>query len=560
MVSALIKIISKKVDGIKQAAFFIGFFVLLSQILALVRDRLLAFYIGPGETLDVYYAAFRIPDILFVTVASLISVASVVPHFAEKYIKDGTHTEAKKLLDSLFTFFVIFLFFVGVVLFIFMPQIVSVIVPGFSEDQIIKTISLSRVMLISPLLLGVSNLFGSVTQYFRRFAVFGLSPVLYNLGIVIGIVFFLPIFGVEGLALGVVLGGILHLVIQLPVLMQEKMIPSFVSKINFGGVKEVVASSLPRTLALSFSTLVMVALVSMSTTISTGAVSLLQFSYNLQSVPLAIIGMSFSVAAFPALATSFAMGDKNKFSSELASSFRQIIFWALPVMVLFVVLRAHIVRVILGTNNFTWDSTKIVAATLSLFVISVVAQSIVMLMSRAFYATKKTIWPLICNGVSSIIIIILAVYFVYVDEASVIFSFLLNLFNLENVPQASIIMLAFSFSVGSILNLMFLTWSAKKYLEFDFFAVLNKSLLKTFAGSVVLGVTTYSVLYFSSPIFGLSTLSQVFFQGLLAGSVGILFYLVSQEFFGSDEYKSVRATLKKKIIGEPAIAPETTLN
>ena len=91
MVSALIKIISKKVDGVKQAAFFIGFFVLLSQILALVRDRLLAFYVGPGETLDIYYAAFRIPDILFVTVASLISVASVVPHFTEKYIEDSTH-------------------------------------------------------------------------------------------------------------------------------------------------------------------------------------------------------------------------------------------------------------------------------------------------------------------------------------------------------------------------------------------------------------------------------------------------------------------------------------
>jgi len=560
MVSALIKIISKKVDGVKQAAFFIGFFVLLSQILALVRDRLLAFYVGPGETLDIYYAAFRIPDILFVTVASLISVASVVPHFTEKYIEDGTHVEAKKLLDSLFTFFVLFLAFVGILLFIFMPQIVGVIVPGFTESQIIKTINVSRVMLLSPLLLGISNLFGSVTQYFRRFAVFGLSPVLYNLGIIIGVVFLLPIFGIKGLALGVVLGGFLHLVIQIPVLMQEKMIPSFISRIDFDGVKKVIFSSLPRTLALSFSTLVMVALVSMSTTISTGAVSLLQFSYNLQSVPLAIIGMSFSVAVFPTLATAFVMGDKNKFSSELASSFRQIIFWALPVMVLFIVLRAHIVRVILGTNNFTWDNTKIVAATLSLFVISVVAQSIVMLMSRAFYATRKTVWPLVCNGISSVIIIILAVYFTFINDTSVIFNILVNLFKLQNVPQVSIIMLAFSFSVGSIINLIFLILAAKKHLDFDFLKVFNNSLVKTFAGSVVLGVATYLVLYFSSPIFGLSTLSQVFFQGLLAGGVGILFYVVSQEFFGSDEYKSVRATLKKKIIGEPSIAPETTLN
>jgi len=560
MVSALIKIISQKTNGVKQAAFFIGFFVLLSQILALVRDRLLAYYIGPGEALDVYYAAFRIPDILFVTVASLISVASVVPHFTERHLKDGNDGAAKKLLDSLFTFFVFFLGFSGIVLYIFMPQIVGIIVPGFSEEQIIKTISLSRVMLLSPLLLGISNLFGSVTQYFRRFTVFGLSPVLYNLGLIIGIIFLRPTFGLTGLALGVVLGGFLHLAIQIPVLMQEKMFPWFSYRLDWQGIRTVIVSSLPRTLALSFSTLVMVALVSMSSTISTGAVSLLQFSYNLQSVPLAIIGMSFSVAAFPTLASAYVLGDKAKFNGELASSFKQIIFWALPVMVLFIILRSHVVRVILGTNNFTWDNTKVVAGALSLFVISVVAQSIVMLMSRAFYATKKTIWPLFYNGLSSLLIIILAVYFTYINETSSIFKMLTNLFKIENNLHAHIIMLAFSFSVGSILNVMLLIFAAKKHLEFDFFKILNMSFVKTFASSIILGLSAYLFLYFSSPIFELRTLFQVFFQGLLAGLVGIVFYILSQEFFGSDEYRQVRNILKNKLISKPEIAPETTLN
>ncbi len=560
MVSAIIKIISKKVDGVKLAAFYIGFFVLLSQILGLVRDRLLAYYIGPNETLDIYYAAFRIPDLLFVTVASLISVASVVPHFTEKYLKAESKIEAKKLLDSLFTFFVIFLIAIGFVVFVLMPNIVSIIFPGFSGAQIDEVIHISRVMLLSPLLLGISNLYGSVTQYFRRFAVFGLSPVLYNLGIVIGIVFLLPSFGLTGLALGVVLGGVLHLLIQIPVLLKENMFPWFTKDIDFSGVKNVIGSSLPRTLALSFSTLTMVALVSMSTTISTGAVSLLQFSYNLQSVPLSIIGMSFSVAAFPALAQAYVMGEKTRFQNELASSLKQIVFWALPIMVLFIVLRAHIVRVILGTNNFTWENTKVVAATLSLFVISVVAQSAVMLLSRAFYATKETIWPLLYNGASSIFIVLLAVYFTFLNDNSGLLKFTANLFNLEMSSQIGIVMLAFSFSVGSILNLILLTFSAKKHLEFDFFKVLNISSAKTIFSSLILGIVSYCVLIFSAPIFELSTLLQVFIQGLIAGLVGILFYIVSQELLRSDEYKLVRNTLRNKLISKPEVAPETILN
>lgn len=560
MVSAIIKMFSKKVDGIGQAAFFIGFFILLSQILGLIRDRMLAYYVGPGEILDIYYIAFRVPDILFVTVASLISVASVIPHFTEKFSAGKNRDEAKKLLDSLFTFFVIFLILVGFLVFIFMPHIISFIVPSFSEQKILEVAKISRIMLASPFLLGISNLFGSVTQYFRRFVVFGLSSVLYNFGIIIGILFFYPIFRIAGLAFGVVLGGFLHLLIQVPVLIQEKMFPWFTKEIDWGGVQKVVYSSLPRTLALSFSSITMIALVSMATNITPGSVSLLQFSYNLQSVPLSIIGMSFSVATFPALASAFVLGDTNQFNQKLSLSLKQIIFWSLPTMALFIILRSHIVRVILGTNNFTWENTKVVAASFSLFIISVFAQSMVMLLSRAFYATKKTIWPLLCNGFSSVFIVIISSYFIFINEQTSIYLFLTNLFKINSTVWSPLIMLSFSFSLGSFLNLLLLFWASKKYLNFNFGKILSTSFLKVLFASIFSAIIAYLVLYFSAPVFGLKTLLEVFLQGLFAGFIGIISFVLLQEVFGCEEYKSVKNILKKKISGKPDVAPEITLN
>ena len=194
--------LQREVKGINQAALLLGFFTLLSQLLALLRDRMFAHFIGPSPELDAYYAAFRIPDFIFISISSLVSITVLIPFILEKMNKDGGREEARKFLDGIFLSFLFVITFISLVIFIFMPAIVNFTAPGFDAILQAKVVMLSRIMLLSPILLGLSNLFGTVAQVFRKFFIYSLSPVFYNLGIIVGIGFFYPLFGLSGHAFG----------------------------------------------------------------------------------------------------------------------------------------------------------------------------------------------------------------------------------------------------------------------------------------------------------------------------------------------------------------------
>jgi putative peptidoglycan lipid II flippase len=183
-----------RTSGINEAAFLLGIFTLVSQLLGLVRDRLLATYLGAGTHLDVYYAAFKIPDFLFVSVASLASITVLLPFLSQKY-KDGEESDyanARNFLDQVFTVLLFFLVFVSLILFIIMPLLARLVAPGFGLEETKTLVMLSRIMLAQPIIIGISNMLSSVTQMFKKFLVTAMSPVVYNLGIIIGIVWLYP--------------------------------------------------------------------------------------------------------------------------------------------------------------------------------------------------------------------------------------------------------------------------------------------------------------------------------------------------------------------------------
>ena len=206
----LLRIFSKESANINQVALLLGFFTLLSQILALFRDRSIAHFIGPSPILDIYYAAFRIPDLIFICIASLASITVLVPFIIVRMSGEKVTDEARKYFNDIFTVFLIFMAVVSLIAFFLMPYLMSFVAPGFTPMMQSKLILLSRTMLLSPILIGLSNLFSAITQLFRRFFIYALSPIFYNLGIIAGVVFFYPIFGIYGLALGVVLGAFMR--------------------------------------------------------------------------------------------------------------------------------------------------------------------------------------------------------------------------------------------------------------------------------------------------------------------------------------------------------------
>jgi putative peptidoglycan lipid II flippase len=414
MVKGFFRLINKEISGLHQAAYLLGFFAITAQVLALIRDRLLAASFGAGQTLDLYYAAFRIPDFIFITVGSMVSVSVLIPFLMDK-IKDGPE-EGRRFIGNIFTFFfLLIVIFCGIAFFI-IPLLSKLLFPGFAGDDLAKVVMLSRVLLLSPILLGLSNIFGTLTQAYKRFFAYSLSPILYNLGIIVGVLFLYPRFGIIGLAYGVIFGAFMHFAIQLPFVFESGLTPKIHWKFDLKEIKKVLFVSVPRTFTLGSDNISVIFLLSFASLMATGSIAIFNFSYNLQSVLLSVIGVSYSLAAFPILIKYFIDGETKKFAEQTIVSAKHIIFWSIPCAVLFIVLRAQIVRVILGAGRFNWDQTRLTAAALAIFVASVVFQNITLLFVRAYYATGNTKKPFIAKFINAATTVIFGYLFMVIYE------------------------------------------------------------------------------------------------------------------------------------------------
>lgn len=549
MIKRVLSMFYSRSSSINEAAFLLGVFTLISQLLGLVRDRLLATYLGAGSHLDVYYAAFKIPDFLFVSVATLASITVLLPYLSAKYGNGDDHhyKNARKFLDQVFTVLLGFLILVSIIIFILMPWLAKLIAPGFNNEEIHTLITLSRLMLVQPIIIGVSNMLSSVTQMFKKFLVTALSPVMYNIGIIIGIVAIYPFLGVTGLAIGVVIGAILHLAIQIPTLIQIGFLPRFTTAISFSELASIVKTSVPRTIGLSMSSFTALILTSIASTLDTGSISIFNLTNNMLNVPIGVVAISYSVASFPMLVKYFYDKEREKFAEYIFHATRKIIFWSVPITVLFIILRAQIVRVILGSHSFTWNDTRLAAACLALFMIGLVAQSLVHLFVRGYYAAGNTKKPLIMNFLGEILTIGLAFVFIamfnYLPEFTHFFS---NVLRLDGVTNITLLALPLAFSIGNIFNYFTLVAVFKKdFPESNAFPII-RSTLQTITASLCMGVVVYGFLNLSATYVNQDRFWGIFSQGLLSGVVGIVVFVIVMTLFKNQDMGDFLGTFKKK--------------
>ncbi|MEK7186761.1 MAG: lipid II flippase MurJ [Patescibacteria group bacterium] len=553
MVKGLIRFLHRETTGLHEAAYLLGFFAVLSQILAFLRDRLLAHIFGASSSLDIYYAAFRIPDFIFVTAASVVSISVLVPFIIEKE-KSGKD-EVKKFIDSVFSYFSVFIIGACAVTFFLIPELSEKLFPGFSPEMLEKVILVSRIMLLSPVALGFSNLLGSLTQAYNRFAIYALAPLLYNVGIILGIVLFGKNIGVVGVAIGVVLGASLHALVQVPFIAKEGLLPNRF-RFNFAPIKRVMLLSLPRTLSLSTNQIAIISLVSFASLMAAGSVSVLSFSINLQSVPLTIVGVSYSLAAFPTLSRFFTEGNREAFVEQMAATARHIIFWTLPLTALFVVLRAQIVRVLLGTGRFDWTDTRLTAAALAIFVVSSVFQCLLLAFMRAFYAAGHTKKPFYINFFSAIFLILSTYLLIKVFYWSPGFQyFFTELLKVGGLAGAVVLMLPLGYSLGTIINGLAHWYSFEK--EFgNFTRKISRTIFESFGTSVIMGAAAYIGLVLFAPVFNTSSLIGIFLQGFVAGALAIFVGIAILYALGSKELSETWKAIHRKFWKAEVVASD----
>ncbi len=550
----LLSLLHREWNGLHEAALLIGLFAFFSQILALFRDRLLAHSFGASQTLDIYYTAFRIPDFVFAGVASFMSAIVLIPILTKKAVESDAR--AQKFLNDTFTVFFAVLVVVSVAVFIATPWLIQKLFPGFTGVAQADLILMSRLLLVSPILLGLSNLLSSVTQMLHRFAAFALAPLLYNLGIIVGVVFFYPAFGIVGLGYGVVLGAFLHFFVHFYVSSRNGFVLGISFMPSFRDMWEVVCVSLPRTIGLSANQIALFALVVFAAGMESGSVSVFTFAFNLQSVPLAIIGVSYATAAFPTLSKYFVDDDMEKFLRQLLSAARHIIFWSLPVLILFVVLRAQIVRTILGSGAFDWTATMLTAAALALFAVSIIAQSVGLLFMRGFYATGQNIVPFLVNLFSSIVIVIGGYGFMMLFKSSSFFQYFIeSLLRVEGVSGAGVLMLPLAYSVGMLINATVLVYLFRRRFGL-FLSPIKDTFMHGLFASLVAGLVTYEFLEVLGLYLNLNTFIGIFTQGLVAGIAGILTWWLILELMGNEEIKEVRLALTRKFWKSGVVIPD----
>lgn len=553
MVKRVLQLMYSEIKGLHQAAYVLALFAFGSQILALVRDRLLTHTFGAGIELDLYYTAFKIPDLLFVLFASVLSVYVLLPFVSQA--KQGSDKEAGQVLSQVFTVFVLLYLILALVIFIFTPVLIKFLFPGLATE--VETLTwLIRILLIQPFLLGISSLCGVVTQLSHRFVIYAISPLIYNLGIIGGILFLFPQYGLPGLVAGVVLGALGHVLVQWPLLRGSSLAFTLVRKFDWPLLKSICLVAVPRAFTLSVHQLTLLVLVGMATLMTSGSVAVFQLAYNLQSVPLAIIGVSYSVAAFPVLADLFSQKKLAEFAGHLLTAFRHIIFWSVPIITLVIVLRAQIVRVVFGSGEFDWNDTKLTAAVLALFIISLVGQSILLLLTRAFYAIGNTKIPFFVALFGALFTVGTATTLVSIYENSnTLEATIVSLLRLSAVPGTEVLLLALAFVLGVLLEmLILLILSGRK------FAVplrpLWRNLLEASIAGLAAGVTAYATLNFI--VFGINqeTFLGILIQGAIAGIFGLLAALLAYYLLKSEELKEIYRSYHSKIFKTDIIAPQ----
>ena len=538
--------LTREIRGLHEAAYILAGFSFLSQLLALVRDRTFAHLFGAGPVLDAYFGAFKIPDAVFAFLTLFVSSYALVPLLSGR----EKHEQGALVGNVLFTFG-IFAVLAAAALWFALPALAPYLFPGFSPDVLANTVSLSRIMLLQPILLGLSSIATSVVQVLRQFIIYSLAPILYNVGIIVGAVFFYPVLGITGLAWGVVFGAALHLTAQVvPILGHARHLKRPSLSTLRSSVLEVALPSMPRALALSAQQVLLLVFAGIASLTSVGTVAALSFAFNLQSVPLTVIGISYAAAVFPALAGLFAKKDSEGYVREVWASVRHIIFWTAPAITLIVVLRAHIVRLILGSGQFSWDDTRLTAAILALFAISLISQSLILIFSRAYYAAGKTAVPIVVNLCGAALAALGALWGVeWIQHAGTARYFIESLLRVEDVPGPAVLMIPLAYSAAIIgASVAFAFLFAK---HFGFEERTWQTLGSSSAAALLGAAAAYGVLQAVAPYLPLTTTLGLLAQGASAGFTGFAVWVAMLWLLKSPEFFEIRTVVYAKL-GFPA--------
>ncbi len=418
MVKNLFALLYSRQTSILSGAAVIMTTMMLSKILGLVRDRLLAHVFAPDK-IDIFWAAFRLPDLIFqIVILGALSVAfiPIFTEYSESKGKEAAFEMARVVLNVFLSIFIL----VTILMFLLaVPLISQFIAPGFTADRQMQVVSLTRIILFGQVILVIGAFFIGILQSSQRFVIPSLAPVFYNLGIILGIVFLSKDYGIMGAAYGVIIGAMLHALIQLPLIWSMGFRFKFSLRFSHPGVVEISKLMSVRTFGLAAEQINETVGLALASLAAVGSVTYLTFAQHLQVVPIGLFGATLAQAALPVLSSERARGRIEEFKITILTTFHQIMFLTLPAAAILIIIRIPVVRLVFGASQFNWEATVLTGATLACLAIGLSAQAVSLLLVRGFYALKDTKTPVVVSFIVVILNILLSLYFILILKLDV---------------------------------------------------------------------------------------------------------------------------------------------
>lgn len=520
-------LLHRRQNSILSASLVLAVTFGISAILGFLRSRFLyaQFFKCCTADLDVYNAAFRLPDLIFKLLVTGALSASFIPVFSTYLHK--TPKKAFKLASAIINILSIIFVFAAVIVLIFTTPLTKLIAAGFTNDQIVLMVSLTRVLLIAQIFFLLSNFITAILQVNQIFIIPALSPIIYNLSIIAGIFILAPKFGIHGVVYGAVFGAFLHFIIQIPSIKRIGFKYSFKANHKTSGVKEVFRLMLPRSLSLGLGEIENTVTLFFASSLATGSISILNLALQLMYLPSRIFGTTVGQASLPILSKNIARNELSQFRTTVHRIMIQSLFIALPISVLILVQRLAIVRILFGSKQFPWAATLLTAKTLAFLTPAIFCQAIIQILIRSFYALHNTKVPFFISFISLILNISLSYFLI-------------------NFTDLGVVGLAISSSVGNLIQLIGLLYMFIKIVDgFDWVAV-TKKINKILVSSFVFGLTTWSSIKVLD-LFVLDTSKTVAVVTIftISSLIGILFYILSAKILRIEEVNDYQVYFNK---------------
>jgi putative peptidoglycan lipid II flippase len=416
---------------------------LASRILGWFRLLVIGSQFGASSELDAYFAAFRIPDAIFQLVVAGALSAALIPVFSS-YRARADEAEAWKLASSVINLVLIALIVISAFMAIFAPVFVPIVAPGFDQPTTELTIRLTQIMLISPVLIGMGAVVSGILNSYQQFTIPSLAPLAYNLVIIGAAIFLAPIMGIEGLAVGVVIGSAAHLAIQLPSLARVGRRYELRVDVDHPGVRKVARLMGPRMLGLAAGQLNFLVSTILASGLAAGSLTAYNYAFQLSQLPVGIIGVSVATALFPTMSRDAALGRVGEIRRQVAGAVRVLIFVAAPLTAVMIVLREPLTAVFYQYGLFSQEDAARTASALAWFAVGLIGHIVVHVLTRAFYAMQDTrtpvTWAIVAVAINVPLMVLL-------------------------VGPMGIEGLALALSISSVIEVIGLLWSLRDRLE-----------------------------------------------------------------------------------------------